>query len=296
MTLGLPVVGHGLAKVIRSEDPEVKVGEFMTGIVPWQLYTVFPWEGRRPSKPGRWPSYTVDLDAMPGLGLFKIQKLPNAPWTTVPGVLGGVAQTAWMGLKEFSNMKAGETIYVSTAAGAVGLIVCQIAKIYGLKVIGSTGSDHKVKFLLEEVGIDHAFNYKTFSPSDALSKWGPIDIYWDNVGGSTLEAAIDHCNVRARIISCGYITEYNGEDKYGVKNLAWVFKKRITIYGLLMRDLMQKWMGPFMAEMRKFYSENKIKTQEHIVHGLENTGQAWVDMLQGRTTGKTVVVVSDPDE
>ncbi|KIJ27895.1 hypothetical protein M422DRAFT_270904 [Sphaerobolus stellatus SS14] len=115
------------------------------------------------------------------------------------------------------------------------------------------------------------------------------------VGGETLDAAIAHCNVRARILACGYISEYNGEEKYGVKNLAWFFKKRIRMYGILTSDLVPKWGGAFFEEMYRLLAEGELKTQEHIVHGLENADKAWVELLQGKHLGKTVVVVSDPE-
>ncbi|KIJ38269.1 hypothetical protein M422DRAFT_33392 [Sphaerobolus stellatus SS14] len=293
MRMGLPIIGPGLMKVLRSEDPKIKEGEFLYGTIPWQLYIVHPWDGWKPYPPGSLPDYTVDMDH----GIFnKVEKLPGGKdWTSLPGVVGIAGMTAWMALKEHGDLKKGETIYISTGAGAVGLMVCQFAKFAGLKVIASTGSDEKVKYLLEEIGVDHAFNYKTTNVDAALSKWGPIDVYWDNVGGPTLDAAILHCKVNARIIACGYITEYNGQEKYGVKNLAWLFKKRIKIYGILLPDLIPKWLGPFFEEVYKLLSEGKLKTREHIVHGLENADTAWVDMLQGKHLGKTVVVISDAD-
>ncbi|KIJ38261.1 hypothetical protein M422DRAFT_176890 [Sphaerobolus stellatus SS14] len=275
MRLGLPMVGSGLVKVIRSEDPKIKVGDFLAGII-------------RAS-----PYQSVDIDAWGPSWLTKVQKLPGKDWTAVPGVLGSPGTTAWMGLKEYGDLKKGETIYVSTGAGALGSMVCQLAQAAGLKVIASTGSDEKVKYLIEVIGVDYAFNYKTTKVDSALSKWGPIDVYWDNVGGETLDAAIAHCNVHARILACGYISEYNGEEKYG--NLAWIFKKRIRMYGILMSDLVPKWGGPFFEEVYKLLAEGKLKTQEHIVHGLENADKAWVELLQGKHLGKTVVVVSNPE-
>ncbi|KIJ27892.1 hypothetical protein M422DRAFT_37545 [Sphaerobolus stellatus SS14] len=295
MRLGLPMVGSGLVKVIRSEDPKIKVGDFLAGIIPWQLYIVHPWEGWQPWPPGHWPNFTVDIDAWGPSWLTKVQKLPGKDWTAVPGVLGSPGTTAWMGLKEYGDLKKGETIYVSTGAGALGSMVCQFAQAAGLKVIASTGSDEKVKYLIEVIGVDHAFNYKTTKVDSALSEWGPIDVYWDNVGGETLDAAIAHCNIHARILACGYISEYNGEEKYGVKNLAWIFKKRIRMYGILVGDLVPKWAGPFFEEVYKLLAEGKLKTQEHIVHGLENADKAWVELLQGKHLGKTVVVVSNPE-
>ncbi|GJJ10829.1 hypothetical protein Clacol_005057 [Clathrus columnatus] len=188
-------------------------------------------------------------------------------------------------------------------------MVVQLAKIAGLKVIASTGSDEKVNYLLKEIGVDVAFNYKTTSVDSALAKEGPIDLYWDNVGGQTLEAAVEHCKVNAKIIVCGYISEYNNEQQYGIKpetiyvlitlaaikNFHWIFKKRLQIHGLLTPDHFTKWLNKFMEEVPPLVVQGKIKTKEDLVYGLDNAAQAFVDLLQGKNLGKTVVVVSEDD-
>ncbi|KAF8521719.1 NAD(P)-binding protein [Hysterangium stoloniferum] len=290
MRLGHTFVSFGLVKVLRSEDENVKEGEYYIGIVPWEAYTVHPWEGKQLAKPGQWPTFTTDVDAIP---FMKVEKHPAMPWTLFMGALGVPGQTAWMGLKEYGNLKPGETIYVSTAAGAVGIMVVQLAKLAGLKVIASTSSDEKVKYLKSELGVDEAFNYKTTPVDEALAKYGPIDVYWDNVGGKALDAAIENANMNARILSCGYISEYNNEEAYGVKNLAWLFKKCIKIYGFLQPELMVKWLGKFMEEVPLQIATGQIKTKEHVVYGLENADKAWVEMFEGKNIGKTVVIVAE---
>ncbi|KAF8588807.1 alcohol dehydrogenase [Ramaria rubella] len=293
MRLGYAVVSIGLVKVLRSEDPTVKVGDYMVGAFPWEAYTVHPWEGKQPAQPGQWPAYTYDVDSMPPM---VVPKHPALPWPLFMGALGLPGSTAWMGLQEYADMKEGETIYVSTGAGAVGTIVVQLAKMAGLKVIASTGSDHKVKYLEAELGVDHAFNYKTTPVQEALAKHGPIDIFWDNVGGQTLEAAIEHANVRGRILACGYISEYNTTERYGIKNMSWLFKKRLQLHGILLSDLRPKWEAKFMEVVPALLATGKLKSKEHIIHGLENADTALLEMFQGKHLGKTVVVVSEEND
>lgn len=296
MRLGYAVVGYGISKVLRSEDPKYSPGDYIFAVLPWKLYYVIPWEHAKVAEPGQWPDYTTDIDAVVNYGSIKIQKVPGISLTTWAASLGGPGMTAYVSLKEHvPDWKPGQTIYVSTGAGAVGLMVVQLAKLAGLKVIASTGSDEKVDYLSKEIGVNVAFNYKTTSVNDVLEKEGPLDIYWDNVGGSTLEAAIEHCRVRAKIIVCGYISEYNDQEKYGVKNLHWIFKKRLQFFGILAYDLLGKWLPSFLQEVPALIASGKIKTKEDIVYGLEKAPQAFVDLLHGKNTGKTLVVVSEDE-
>ncbi|GJJ10787.1 hypothetical protein Clacol_005015 [Clathrus columnatus] len=292
MRLGHTFVGFGLVKVIRSEDPDYPVGQYVVGMIPWEAYTVQPWDGKQISATGKLPAFTVDVDAM---SMVKVAKHPTIPWSLFMGALGGSGQTAYMGLKEHADMKAGETIFVSTAAGSVGMMVVQLAKLAGLKVIATAGTDEKVNYVKNELGADVVFNYNTTSTSDVLQEHGPIDIYWDNVGGPTLEAAIENCNLHARIVACGYMSEYNDEDRYGVKTLSWIFKRRIHIHGIVTQDFRAKWTKQFFEEVPPLISSGKIKVKEEIVHGLENAATSWVDMLMGKNIGKSVVIVAEDD-
>ena len=165
----------------------------------WEAYTVQPYiEGRVRFDPKEWTPWTFDMDR---LALQTVQN-PGIPWPSFINILGTSGLTAFVGFEAFASAQPGEKMYISAAAGSVGSMVVQFAKLRGLEVIGSAGSDEKVKWLTEELGIDHAFNYKRINPTEALKKYGPINIYWDNVGGETLEAAIEHSAYKGRIIVC----------------------------------------------------------------------------------------------
>ncbi|KAF8144001.1 hypothetical protein K438DRAFT_2029327 [Mycena galopus ATCC 62051] len=185
-SLGEPLTGGGLGVVPRSEVAGVEAGAHVRGMVVHQEYMIAP-----------------NLEM-----LEVIEKAPKLDWSVYIGAAGMPGETAFMGWREYSGAKKGEVAFVSTGAGPVGSMVIQIAKQDGLKVIASAGSDAKVKFM-EEIGADVAFNYKTTDVRSVLAKEGPIDIFWDNVGGDTLDAAMEHANLHSRIIECGQISGYN---------------------------------------------------------------------------------------
>ncbi|KAJ3999475.1 hypothetical protein F5050DRAFT_1737935 [Lentinula boryana] len=192
--VGEPLYNFGVGKVVRSENSAFKAGDHVYGVLDFAEYFV--------------PKDITKLEV--------IAREPTLPYSVYVGAAGMPGQTSYYGWKEFAKAKAGEVVFVTTAAGPVGSIVVQLAKQDGLKVIASAGTDEKVKFC-KEIGADVAFNYKTTNTTHVLAKEGPIDIYWDNVGGPTLEAAIANTALQARIIICGYISQYNGEEDYGIK-------------------------------------------------------------------------------
>ncbi|KAG8943938.1 hypothetical protein FRC00_010885 [Tulasnella sp. 408] len=175
-------------------------------------------------------------------------------------------------------------------------VVAQIAKQQGLKVIGSAGSDEKVKYLKEELGLDAAFNYKTEDVRDVLEREGPIDIYWDHIGGKTLEAVIDNMNVLGRVIVCGFIEQYNSKDNTGfeVKNLSLVCLRQLSITGFFV-GVLEKREGDFgfFEEAPKLVRDGKIKIREEVRHGLDSVPQFLLDILQGKNVGKAIVIVAD---
>ncbi|CAI2169887.1 19032_t:CDS:2 [Funneliformis geosporum] len=211
------------------------------------------------------------------------------------GILGMTGFTAYVGLYVFAKPKKDETIFISAAAGAVGQVLGQISKINGLRVIGSAGSDTKVDYLLKELKFDDAFNYKKINTDQALKETCPngIDIYFDNVGGETLDIALTHLNVKARVISCGMISQYNSTTKYGVKNLSVLVSKRITIYGMLIFDHYEEHYDSFQKEMIPWLKEGKLKYKEHVVNGIENAPQAFLNIFNGKNFGKVVIKIND---
>ncbi|KIO31417.1 hypothetical protein M407DRAFT_219786, partial [Tulasnella calospora MUT 4182] len=273
--LGEPITGHIVGRVIRSELEGYNPGDYIyTEEAPFQEYAVVP---RVASQ------------------LRRIEK-NAATWVQYIGVLGMVTRTAWVGFYALAKAKKGETIFVSTAAGGVGSVVAQIAKQQGLKVIGSTGSDEKVKYLKEEIGINAAFNYKTEDLESVLKREGPIDIYWDHIGGKTLETVIDHLNPLGRVIVCGYIDQYNSKDNtgFGVKNLSLVNDREITMVGFKV-DSLEDREGDFgfFKEVPKMVREGSIRIREEVRHGLDAVPQFLLDLQQGRNVGKAVVIVAD---
>ncbi|KAJ7838826.1 hypothetical protein B0H13DRAFT_2255944 [Mycena leptocephala] len=253
-TLGAPLEGYGVGVVLRSDNPDVAVGKYVYGrVIPHQQYSI-----------------------MLGMeGLIFLEKDPKLPWTVYVGAAGMPGKTAYMAWKEFSHAKKGETAFITTGAGPVGSMVIQLAKRDGLKVIASAGSEEKVKFM-KDIGADVAFNYKTTDTREVLAQEGPIDVYWDNVGGDILDAALEHANVFGRILGCGMISGYNTGHK-AIKNLSMAYSKSLTISGIIVFRLQPKYDAEFYATIR----------------GLETVGDVILRVQEGRNTAKAVVIIAD---
>ena len=226
----------------------------------------------------------------------KIKKIEpiDVPLQTYLGPLGMTGHTAYIGLFKIGKLRKNQTVLVSSAAGSVGSTVCQIAKIKNCKVIASTGSDEKVKWLIEELGVDHAFNYKKVdnlvSHLKSLCPEG-YDLYFDNVGGDFLEAAIYRMKNYGRIVICGRISQMNATSPgEGLKNMAHVLVKRLTIKGFLIFDHIND-REDFENDMKKWISINQIKWKETIVEGIGNSPQAFIDLLEGKNIGKMLVKI-----
>jgi NADPH-dependent curcumin reductase CurA len=273
--LNQSIVGHGIGVVIRSESSKFPVGSKWAGpTIPWQEYSI--------------------LDENNTARFNQIPEGLNVPLSTFIGINGMPGQAAWYGLREYGHLKQGDVAFISTAAGAVGAVVAQLAKLAGAKVIASTGSDDKVTWLKNELGLDVVFNYKTTSTEEILKKEGPINLYWDNVGGPTLEAAIEHSAVHARFIICGQISEYNTTERYGIKNTNLILWKRLSVNGFIWSDLITKYgFKPFYDEVPQLVADGKIKFKEHITKGLENADKALAALFQGDNFGKSIVIVEE---
>ncbi|CAE6370385.1 unnamed protein product [Rhizoctonia solani] len=213
----------------------------------------------------------------------------------IPSRLG---QTAFYGLELIGSPKSGETIYVSAGAGTVGSIVSQLAKAKGLKVIASAGSNEKVE-AMKRMGVDVAFNYKTEQVADVLAKEGPIDIYWDHIGGPQLEAAIGACNLYARIIVCGALLAFNNAPPHHVKNLAEILYKRLRVQGFMYWEAESQIEGhnnnpvKFISTMTPLVKSGKIKWTEQVFDGIDSVNRAVATALTSGNTGKVVVKVAD---
>ncbi|KAJ7034859.1 hypothetical protein C8F04DRAFT_1001500 [Mycena alexandri] len=292
MKLGQPIVGNGLVLVLRSEKEGIKAGDYMCGFTPWEAYTVQPYVDARVEFKGFAPG-TLDMDT---LSLHQVSNPGSAfPWRTFCNALGMPGFTGFVGFEKFGDAKPGETIYVSSGASGVGSMVIQLAKIKGLKVIASAGSDEKVEYM-RTIGADAPFNYKRSNSAlqDELKAHGPIDIYFDNVGGEHLEAALDNMNLNGRVIACGAISEYNipWEKKDGIKNMGRMFPLRLTLRGFIIGDHLG--MQPrFLEEIPPLVARGKLRLREHLFHGLETGIEAFQSMFNGKATAKPIIVVDE---
>ena len=203
--------------------------------------------------------------------------------------------TAYSSLKIIGQPKAGETIFISAAAGAVGQLVGQMAKRLGLRVVGSAGSDDKVEFLLKDLKFDAAFNYKKGNILENLKAAAPegIDIYYENVGGEQLEAALEVMKLHGRVVACGMISQYNTQEPYGIRNLIQVVGKRITIRGFIVSDFAAECGADFAKDVGSWLVNGEIIYKEDIAVGLDSAPDAFIGMLKGKNFGKQVVKIAD---
>lgn len=269
--IGGVMVGGVAGEVIESNNPRFAVGDIVQGEFGWQEYTISNGKGVRKVDPS------------------------IAPISTALGVLGMPGLTAYFGLLDIGKPKAGETVLISGAAGAVGTIVGQIAKLKGCRVIGIAGDDAKVRYLIEELGFDGAFNYKTTKNYvEKLKELCPqgVDVYFDNVGGSITDAVIPLLNTHARISVCGQISQYNVEKpEVGPRWLWALIVKQARVEGFLVFQFFDQFPQA-ATEMANWIEEGKLKYKEDIVEGFENLPKAFIGMLQGDNTGKRLVKVS----
>jgi NADPH-dependent curcumin reductase CurA len=270
--LDQPLDGGCIGRVVDSKNKQFQTGDLVFGMYGWREY------------------FLSD-----GKGILKID--PNvAPIQTYLGTLGMPGLTAYYGLLKIGKPKEGETVFVSAASGAVGSIVCQIAKLKGCFVVGSAGSDEKVAWLLDEVGVDAAFNYKkTDNIITEVGKHCPngIDVYYENVGGVHLEAALEHMNKDGRMVMCGMISLLNStEPAPGPANLIYIVGKRLTMKGFIVSDHFDMLMQ-FYGDMGKWIADGKIKWKETIIEGIENAPRAFIGLFKGENFGKMIVKVGD---
>lgn len=268
--LGKPIVSRVIGRVIESRNARFAVGDHVWGFLDWSLRSVVPrGEGLHRIDPSLGPvSLAVSALGMPGL-------------------------TAWVGAIELGMVTPGDTVYISSAAGTIGQLAGQFAKRAGARVVGSAGSDDKVAFVLQACGYDAAFNYKTVDLDHALRAHCPrgIDVYLDNVGGATLEAALRHANVAARFPICGMISAYNAVEDRGIRGLQAIVSKRIAMTGFIVSDHMHK-LPAYQARVAPWFRSGEMMFRQDIVQGLENAPQALIGMMKGEAIGKRLVQVA----
>ncbi|MFB2683008.1 NADP-dependent oxidoreductase [Shewanella mangrovisoli] len=259
--------GGAIGEVIESLNPQFPVGSKVSHINGWR--SAFISDGQ-------------DLTLLPAV---------NIPEQYFLGVIGMPGLTAWVGLMQIAKLKPTDTVFVSAASGAVGMVVCQIAKLNGCKVIASVGSDEKAE-LVQSLGVDAVINYKKVTDlTQALRDAAPngIDVYFENVGGAHLEAALNVLNEYGRIPVCGMIADYNAQAPVpGPSNLLAINTKKLTMQGFIVMDYFDQF-EEFIAQMAQWLQAGKVKSQETVYQGLEQAAEAFIGLFEGKNKGKMLV-------
>ena len=267
--LGQVIQSGAVGEVVESNSPNFKPGDVVTGMFGWRLYD------------------TANAD-----GLMRV--IPGVSPSTALGVLGMPSLTAYFGLLDIGKPKEGETVVVSGAAGAVGMTVCQIAKIKGCRVVGIAGSEEKNEYLSRELGVDATINYKTTGVMiEALREACPkgIDIYFDNVGGDVSDAVMPLITNGARIIICGQISMYNStEPPMGLRPQPFILVNSALMQGFIITQYADRFCEG-IKQLAEWFMSGKLKHAETIVEGFENTPQAFIGLFSGDNLGKQVVKV-----
>ena len=276
IALGEVMRGLAVGEVMRSEHPDFTPGQRVSALVGWQEYAALP---------------AKELTQIPD----------GIPLPLALGPLGMTGMTAYFGLLDVAKPKAGETVLVSGAAGAVGSLVGQIARIHGCRVVGIAGSDTKCNWLRDDLGFDAAVNYKSFKDPkdlyDALRQACPkgVDVYFDNVGGPLLDMALGMLNQRARITICGAISGYNATEPVpGPANYLSLLINRAKMQGFIVFDYASRY-GEAASAISGWLEEGKIKARYDIVEGLENAPAALLRLFSGENQGKLMVRVGSED-
>ncbi|MDF1845844.1 MAG: NADP-dependent oxidoreductase [Parvibaculaceae bacterium] len=270
--IGETMDGGCIGKVIESNNENFVVGDYVNSMNGWREF------------------YVTD-----GLMVNKIDPAMG-PIEANLGTLGMPGMTAYAGLFKVAGLKDGENVFVSAASGAVGAVVCQLAKAHGCYVVGSAGSDDKCKWLEDVAGIDKAINYKTCGDLDAAVRDAfpkGIDVYFENVGGAHLQAAINYMNPHGRAALCGMIEQYNDkEPRPGPNNLIQIVGKSLKLEGFIVSNHLDI-IPDFYAEMAKLISSGKMKTEQTVEEGIENAPKAFLNLFSGANFGKMLVKISD---
>jgi NADPH-dependent curcumin reductase CurA len=262
--LGEVMVGQTVGEVLESKHSSLKKGDHVLTQLGWQLYGT-----------------TKEATKVDGT---------RAPLSYYLGVLGMPGMTAYFGLKEIGQPKAGETVLVSAASGAVGSVVGQLAKLAGCRAVGIAGGREKCDYVVKELGFDACVDYKAGNVFEKLREACPkgIDVDFENVGGEILDTSLRLMNVFGRIVICGLIAEYNATQPYGYKNLRSVLVNRIRMQGMIVFDWKERY-GEALKALGGYYTAGKLKTRESVVEGLANAPKGLIALLQGGNFGKQLV-------
>jgi NADPH-dependent curcumin reductase CurA len=265
--LGAPLDGGAVGTVVASQSPDIEVGASVLHSLGWREY------------------------ALLGASHVRVVDTAAAPASAYLGVLGMPGLTAYAGLLDVARLRPDETVFISGAAGAVGTLAGQIARLRGARlVIGSAGSAEKVRYLTEDLGFDGAFNYRDGDIRAQLKRLAPdgIDVYFDNVGGEQLEETLFRMNLHGRVAVCGAISQYNTPDAQGIRNLSLLISKRLTLQGFLVLDHWSR-REAFTEEMTTWLREGKVQVAETFVDGIDHAVEAFQGLLKGANLGKMIV-------
>ena len=268
--IGEPIVGGGIARIAESQAEGFRVGSYVMGYLPWQEEMVIETAG------------------------LKIVDENLAPLSFYLGILGMPGLTAWFGLMEIGKLQPGETVVISGAAGAVGIVAGQLAKIQGCHVVGITGGDAKVRYLLDELKFDTVINYKTASDLEAaIASACPsgVNVYFDNVGGEISDAVISKINKNARIIICGQISLYNATSQpMGPLIQPILLKKSALMQGFIVNNYISRFDEGLKA-LAQLLGTGKLKYTNTTYHGFERLPEAFIALFEGKNLGKLIVEV-----
>jgi NADPH-dependent curcumin reductase CurA len=273
LKIGDVMRGGAIGIVEESRNPRFEVGEFVSGLLGWQVY------------------YTGN-----GHGLAKISRVDGIPLLAYHGVLGAVGLTAYFGLLDIGRPQPGETLLVSAAAGAVGSLVGQIGKIKGCNVVGLAGTADKCRWLLEELRFDAAINYRSGGFPGALERScaDGVDVYFDNVGGEILNAALGRINRKGRVVICGLISQYNAATPaHPLSNLSRFLIQRARMEAFIVIDYLPRAKEAFL-QLTEWLLEGRLKYRVDVVQGLQQAPQALNKLFDGSNQGKLVVEISQP--
>ncbi|GHO46375.1 NADP-dependent oxidoreductase [Ktedonospora formicarum] len=264
------MVGGTIGVVVESKSPDFKVGDIVLGYFGWQLYGLSH-----------------------GRGLLKIPT-SDVSLSAYLGVLGMPGTTAWVGLNMIGEPKAGETVVVSAASGAVGSVVGQLAKEKGCRAVGIAGGKVKCDYVVDELGFDACVDYKAGNLKENLLKAAPngIDIDFENVGGEILDTVLPQLNPHARIPLCGFVSQYNVDQPYALRHFDAFLISRVKLQGFIVGEHMDLWPQA-NKELAQLYKSGRLKYRESIAEGLENAPKAFIGMLKGENFGKQLVKLAD---
>ena len=262
--IGEVMVGQTAGEVVESRHPGFKAGDKVLTQTGWQLYAA--------------TKEAMKVDAS------------RAPLSYYLGVLGMPGMTAYFGLKEIGQPKAGQTVVVSAASGAVGSVVGQLAKLWGCRAIGIAGGREKCDYVKNELGFDACIDYKAGRLREDVKEACPkgIDVYFDNVGGEILDLALARMNLFGRVIVCGTISDYNATEPYRVKSWRAILVNRLKVQGMIVFDWKERY-GEALRDLGGYLAAGKLKTRESVVDGLANAPQGFIALLKGGNFGKQLV-------